>query len=108
MHPPPFRLDHRLSDWPDCILEMRCEPCASRSSSFPVKLLIARHGDGTFVQVLRRPRCGVCKRRPGPVYLCAGHREFLGGPPAAWAIELVPVPRPGRSGFVAGTGPETA
>jgi len=35
MHSPTFRLDHRLSDWPDCHLELRCQPCRDRSTVPP-------------------------------------------------------------------------
>jgi hypothetical protein len=24
MHPPVFRIQHRLSDWPDCIVDLQC------------------------------------------------------------------------------------
>ncbi len=90
MHPPDFRLDHRLSDWPGCCLEVRC-PCSPRVTTFPIRLLVERHGDRPFRAVLTRLRCSTCKGRPAPVYLVAGHhRTFLGGPPAEWALELVP------------------
>lgn len=92
MHPPPFRLDHRLSDWPDCCLEVRC-PCSPRVTIIPVRLLTERHGDRLFQGVLTRLQCSACKGRPAPVYLVAGHhRTFLHGPPAEWALELVPAP----------------
>ena len=29
MHPPPFHPEHRLSDWPECRLEVRCR-CSQR------------------------------------------------------------------------------
>ncbi len=90
VHPPSFRLDHRLSDWPDCRIELRCLPCQGRSAIIPVKLLIAHHGDATFRHLLPRLRCGSCRGKPAPAHLCAGHRTFLGGGPADWAIELVP------------------
>jgi len=40
MHPPPFYPSHRLSDWPDCCLEVRC-PCSERVVVLPVRLLLA-------------------------------------------------------------------
>ena len=48
MHPLPFRPDHRLSDWPDCSLELcRCKD----TTVYPVRLLVAQHGNRTFEQV---------------------------------------------------------
>ncbi len=91
MHPPPFRLDHRLSNWPACCLEVRC-PCSPRVTVLPVRLLLDRHGDGRFAAVLARLTCSACKGRPAPVYLVAGyHRTFQHGPAPDWALELVPV-----------------
>jgi len=89
MHPPPFRLAHRLSDWPDCRLELHC---CQGATIFPLRLLAADRGDRTFAEILPRLRCKHCKRPPAPVYLCAGHREHNHGAPADWAIELVPAP----------------
>jgi hypothetical protein len=89
MHPPPFHLAQRLSDWPACSLELKC--CGM--TIYPLRLLAQQHGDRTFVEILRRLRCKQCKRPPAPVYLCAGHREFCHGAPPDWAIELVPPPR---------------
>jgi hypothetical protein len=86
--PPPFRLEHRLSAWPDCRLELKC--CRG-ATILPVRLLAQDYGDRTFAELLRRLRCAKCKRPPAPVYLCAGHREHNHGAAADWAIELVPV-----------------
>jgi hypothetical protein len=85
MHPPPFRRQQRLSDWPDCRLELHC--CRGQSV-IPVRLLIRDHGDRTFAQVLAKLRCKQCRKPPAPVYLCAGHREHTTGAPPDWAIEL--------------------
>jgi hypothetical protein len=93
MHPPPFRLDHRLSDWPACSLELQC---CKGATLYPVRLLRQGHGDQTFWEILRRLRCKSCKRPPAPVYLCAGHRQHNHGAPPDWAIELVPLPRVNR------------
>jgi hypothetical protein len=92
MHPPPFRLDHRLSDWPDCHLELRCAPCHGRSVFYPIKLLIKRHGDRVFSAILQKLVCSRCKRRPQAVFLCASPHRFggHGGPLPDWAIELIP------------------
>jgi hypothetical protein len=92
VHPPPFRLAHRLSDWPDCKLELSC--CRGKTV-YPLRLLTQRHGNRSFAEILARLRCGKCKRPPAPVYLCAGHREHNHGAPADWAIELVPKPAEG-------------
>ena len=91
MHPPPFRLGQRLSDWPACRLELHC--CRGQSV-IPVRLFIRDHGDRTFAQVLAKLRCTQCRKPPAPVYLCAGHREHTMGAPPDWAIELAPVPSP--------------
>src|ERR1051326_4653958 len=86
MHPPPFRPDHHLSDWPDCRLELWC---CKGTVGYPDKLLIQRNGDRTFAEVLNRLRCSACGGKPAPVYLCAGHREHGNGAPPYWAVELV-------------------
>jgi hypothetical protein len=86
MHPPQFLPNHHLSDWPSCALEITC---CKGISVYPVKLLIAKRGDLMFRDVLARLRCPACGAKPAPVYLCAGHREYAGGTPADWAIELV-------------------
>ncbi len=92
MHPPDFRLDHRLSDWPGCCLEVRC-PCSPRITVLPIRLLTIQHGDRLFRDVLTRLRCSACKARPSPVYLVAGqNRTFQHGPPPCWALELVLAP----------------
>ncbi len=82
-----------LSDWPDCVLEIRCHLCGGRSSQCAVKGLIHWYGDRTFAEILKRIRCKFCRRRPAPVYLCASHiREGCKGPDPDWAIELLPAP----------------
>lgn len=86
MHPPRFLPTHRLSDWPECKLDIIC---CKGVVSLPVKLMIQRHGDRTFEDALRRLRCGRCRGWPKRVYLCAGHREFVGGAPADWAVEIM-------------------
>jgi hypothetical protein len=73
VHPPPFRPGQRLSDWPDCRLELHC--CRGQSV-FPVRLLMRDHGDRTSAEVLAKLRCKRFRRPPD------------------WAIELVPVPYP--------------
>jgi hypothetical protein len=69
VHPPPFRRQQRLSDWPDCRLELHC--CRGQSV-YPVRLMLRDHGDRTFAEVLAKLRCRQCGRPPAPVYLCAG------------------------------------
>ena len=93
VHPPTFRRDHRLADWPDCALELRCPRCGW--STFPgIRLLLSQFGNPTFDDLLPRLVCKRCRIRFAPVYLLAGqHREFCYGGPPDWAIELVPVPR---------------
>ena len=86
MHPPPFRPEHRLSDWPDCSLEL-C--CCKGTTVYPVRLLASQHGNPTFEQLLVRLRCKRCRGKPAPVYLCAGNRQHSGGAAADWAVELV-------------------
>lgn len=93
MHPPLFRLDHALSDWPECCLEVRC-PCSPRVALLPVRLLVNQRGDRLFRTVLAALRCSACHGKPAPVHLIAGHhRSTHGGPPADWALELVPTPQ---------------
>lgn len=90
MHPPEFRRDQHLSDWPACHLELRC---CKGVTLYPMRLLTINWGDRTFEEVLTRLRCKRCGAKPAPVYLRAGHREHCWGAPPDWAIELVPVPR---------------
>jgi hypothetical protein len=73
MHRPPFRKTHRLSDWPECVIELHCLRCRSGSVGYPVRLLIKRKGDMTFENFLGRLRCKRCHGvKPAPVYLVAG------------------------------------
>ena len=86
MHPPSFLLAHRLLDWPEWSLEVRC---CKGIVLYPVRLLAEKHGNRTFKNVLRGLRCRRCGRKPAPVFLCAGHRLHSGGAPPDWAVELV-------------------
>jgi hypothetical protein len=73
MHPPLFRKTHRLSDWPECVIELHCQHCRGGSVGYPVRLLMQRRGDMTFENLLRRLRCKRCQAvKPAPVYLVAG------------------------------------
>lgn len=97
MYSPTFRLNHRLSDWPDCHLELRCQPCRDRSTVPAVKLLMSRLGNPTFAELLPRLRCQQCRAKPAPVYLVAGHnRAFCHGGhptgPLSWSPCLVSEP----------------
>jgi hypothetical protein len=84
---PAFRASHLLSDWPSCQIEIHC--CRG-VTIIPIRRLMLDHGDPTFSAVIGRLRCKRCHGAPAPVYLCAGGREWTGGPPADWAIEVVP------------------
>jgi hypothetical protein len=92
MHPPLFRRTHRLSDWPECVIELHCLHCRGGSVLYPVRLLIKSQGDMTFENLPRRLRCKRCRAvKPPSVYLVAGHhRTASGGPDPDWSIELVP------------------
>jgi hypothetical protein len=69
MHPPLFRKTHKLSDWPQCMIEEHCPHCGG-SVVYQVSLLIKRKGDMTFDNLLRRLRCKRCQAvKPAPVYL---------------------------------------
>jgi hypothetical protein len=91
MHPPQFRPTHKLSGWPECVIELHC--CGG-SVGYPVGLLIKRKGDMTL-QIsssgfAASAAAGLTQR---PVYLFAGHhRTARFGPDADWAVELVPPP----------------
>jgi hypothetical protein len=91
MHPPAFFLDHRLSDWPGCFLELQC---CKGVTLMPVRLLLSQHGDRTFKTVIKQLRCDRCGKSPAPIYLCASHvRRAKGmGAMADWAVELVGAP----------------
>jgi len=98
MHPPAYHPDHRLSDWPECSLEVHC-PCSERVTLLPIRHLIEQRGDRTISAVLASLRCSSCNGKPGPVHLVAGQsRTFNHGPPPAWALELIPPPpRPAQT-----------
>ena len=51
MHPPLFCVQHHLSDWPECVIELHC--CAG-SVGYPVRLLMQRRGGITFENLLKR------------------------------------------------------
>jgi hypothetical protein len=59
MHPPQFRPTHKLSDWPECVIELQC---GGGSVGYPVGLLIKRKGDMTFENLVKRLRCQRCGR----------------------------------------------
>jgi hypothetical protein len=94
MHPPLFRRTHRLSDWPECVIELHCSRCRDGSVGYPVRPPIKRNGNMTFKNLLRRLRCRRCQAvMPAPVYLIAGHhRTARGGRDPDWSIELAPPP----------------
>ena len=94
MHPPMFRSNQRLEEWPECFLDLKCSGCGwSKGAS--VKLLRRQFGNPTFGDLVPRLRCSHCNARYAPVYLCAGHHHtFCYGGPPDWAVELVPPPRP--------------
>jgi hypothetical protein len=104
MHPPLFRKQQRLSDWPECTVEMHCLHCRGGSVAYPVRLLMQRQGDMTFENLLRRLRCKRCGGAPAPVYLVAGHhRTARSGPTADWAVELTPAPEADSRSSTPGT-----
>ncbi|MDR3529014.1 MAG: hypothetical protein P4L90_00450, partial [Rhodopila sp.] len=49
MHPPPFRIDHRLSDWSRCGLELHC--CTGKTV-LPPRVPIDPNSDPTFAESL--------------------------------------------------------
>ena len=89
-HPPPFHPDHRMLDWPECRIELRC--VCGAVTLYPTKLLAARYGNRTFGEVLGRVKCQTCRNRPVGAWLCAGHRSRNGGAPPDWSIELITPP----------------
>ena len=91
MHPPTFNLAQRLSDWPFCVLELRCR-CSERVVTLPVRQLLER-GDRTFSAVLAVLQRSECRGKWVPVYLVAGHhRTFAHSPALTWVVEMVPPP----------------
>ena len=94
MHPPLFRIQQLLSDWPDCWLELSCSSCG-RKAIYPVGMMHKQFGDRSFEQLMPRLKCKGCGASPAPVYLGARHpRGHGGGPPPDWAVLLVPPPKP--------------
>ena len=88
MHPPIFRTQQRLSDWPECFLHLHCPACR-KPVIYPVAMLRAECGDVTFEALLPRLKCKECGTRPAPIYLCATHiRTFSYGGPPQWSVEL--------------------
>jgi hypothetical protein len=72
------------------LAEVRLElVCCRGSTILPLRLLIRDLGDRTFSDQLGRLCCSRCRGWPRRVYLCAEHRESMGGAPADWAIELM-------------------
>ncbi len=89
MHPPTFRFESRLSDWPDCFLHLYC----CRYTTPAVRFFLNQLGDVRFSELITRLRCQKCGHAPAPAYLCASHhREACGGAAPDWAVELVPEP----------------
>jgi hypothetical protein len=91
MHPRCFSFEQTLSDWPACILELTC---CKGTILMPVRLLLRKHGDRTFNDLLQRLRCEKSGRHPAPIYLCASHfrRGSSLGATADWAVELIGPP----------------
>jgi len=88
MHPPQFSTSQKLSDWPECRLEVRCT-CSEWSVLYPVRMLIEQHGDQTFDDLLLKLRCSKCRRRSGSVHLIAGQaRRVEPGRLPSWSVEL--------------------
>jgi hypothetical protein len=103
VHPPDFSIHHRLSDWPDCRIEVNCSPCGGRRVDIPVRLLLRDGPDRPFASIVAGLRCKVCGGKPAPVYLVAGlTRSFCFGPPPSWAVELVPACHAGPSDLSSG------
>ena len=67
VHPPRFSINHRLSDWPECWLELHCPSGSGRSVDYAVRLLMQHQGDATFERALRALRCKCCNKPPAPV-----------------------------------------
>ncbi len=95
MHPPEFKYQNRLSDWPKCSLEVRCDRCNGRMVQYPVTLLIDRRGDITFAELMYRLRCKGCDGQPTSIFLCASSSRSAGfGLSPDWSLELRPSPAP--------------
>ena len=47
VHAPYFSIHHKLSDWPECVVEASCGRCQGRKAAIPVRLLLER-GDRPF------------------------------------------------------------
>src|SRR3982751_3100920 len=105
MHPPDFSIHHRLSDWPDCRIEVTCRPCGGRQVDIPVRLLLRDGPDRPFASIVAGLRCKACGGKPAPVYLVAGlTRRFCFRPPPSSAVELVPARDTGPSATSSGAG----
>jgi hypothetical protein len=90
MHPPTFLLSHKLSTWPECFLEIRCERCEQRRLTIAVKGLMRWYGDRTFREIISRLRCKYCRRRPAVIHLQAFQKIVADGDPAVtWSLEIV-------------------
>jgi|SRR4051812_42674673 hypothetical protein len=98
-------MTHRLSDWPECWIEVICLRCQARKVMLPVRMLLER-GDRSFASVVAGLRCKGCGGNPAPVYLVAGQQRTGFGPPPSWAVELVPAHPPPKGDRKAVDGPE--
>ena len=83
MHPPDFTITHRLSDWPDCRLEVICGACSGRKVMLPVRLLLHERGDKPFTEVVAGLRCSACAGRPDEDRVHGAATELGGGAGAA-------------------------
>ena len=98
LHPPAFSLDHALSDWPHCILKVRC-PCSPQVTLLPARFLSEQHGNRPFKAILAALRCQSCRGKPAPVYLVAEHHREPGkGTGPDWSLVLVALPGDQASG----------
>ncbi len=76
-------------------LHLRCPQCRE-SSSYPLRLLVERHGRGSLQQVVERLCCKRCRRPPLSVVLTDDPTAgSIGALPPSWRVELLPLALPG-------------
>lgn len=66
MHPPRFLQSHRLSDWPECVLEIHCERRGGRSATCAIRGLMQWYGNLSFAEIFRRLTAGGIR----PLFIC--------------------------------------
>lgn len=70
-------------------LHVSCAGCGA-STSYPLRLMVQRHGSGSLAQVVNRLNCKRCRRGPASVVLTDDPTAgSVGAIPPSWRVELL-------------------